>query len=575
MRAVREVNPSARLIQTDDLGKVFSTPKLAYQAEFENERRWLTYDLLCGRVDRDHAMWDYLLWTAGEAELHWFLENTCPPDVMGINHYLSGERYLDHEYERYPDCTHGGNGREQYADVLAARVRDEGAAGPQALLMEAWKRYGRPIAVTECHNGCTREEQLRWFLEVWRAAQNARRQGVNVIAVTAWSLLGAFDWDHLVTRNDQHYESGVYDIRSTPLRPTALAPLIRDLAAQKRPDHPLLGVAGWWKRSQRLIYGFSRTDAGELKLAGLSHRFAEQMQPGNVPPVLITGSRGTLGYAFARICATRGIPYRLLSREDLDIADGESVCRTIGELAPWAVINAAGYVRVDDAEQQWVRCYRENTLGPAVLAFECGRRNIQLMTFSSDLVFGGTNTRPYVESDDTAPLSFYGLSKAEAEQRVLKALPSALIVRSSAFFGPWDEHNFVLLALRTLALNQEFRAAADAMVSPTYVPDLVNGCLDLLIDGESGIWHVANEGEISWATLAETAAEHAKVPTKMLVRCELQDLKLPARRPRYSVLGSQRALLLPKLDDALRRFMVECEKTWNPTRYESNERLAA
>jgi dTDP-4-dehydrorhamnose reductase len=124
-------------------------------------------------------------------------------------------------------------------------------------------------------------------------------------------------------------------------------------------------------------------------------------------------------------------------------------------------------------------------------------------------------------------------------------------------------------------LNQEFRAAADAMVSPTYVPDLVNGCLDLLIDGESGIWHVANEGEISWATLAETAAEHAKVPTKMLVRCELQDLKLPARRPRYSVLGSQRALLLPKLDDALRRFMVECEKTWNPTRYESNERLAA
>jgi dTDP-4-dehydrorhamnose reductase len=112
-------------------------------------------------------------------------------------------------------------------------------------------------------------------------------------------------------------------------------------------------------------------------------------------------------------------------------------------------------------------------------------------------------------------------------------------------------------------------------VSPTYVPDLVNGCLDLLIDGESGIWHVANEGEISWATLAETAAEHAKVPTKMLVRCELQDLKLPARRPRYSVLGSQRALLLPKLDDALRRFMVECEKTWNPTRYESNERLAA
>ena len=65
-----------------------------------------------------------------------------------------------------------------------------------------------PIAITECHNGCTREEQLRWFVEVWRGAQEARRQGADVVAVTAWSLLGAFDWGSLVTRKNNQYEPG-------------------------------------------------------------------------------------------------------------------------------------------------------------------------------------------------------------------------------------------------------------------------------------------------------------------------------------------------------------------------------
>ena len=564
MKAIREVNAGARLIQTDDLGKVFSTPKLAYQAQFENERRWLSFDLLYGRVDRTHSMWDYLL-HAGitRAELEWFVDNPCAPDVIGVNHYLSGERYLDEDLHRYPEHTHGGNGRVRYADVLAARVCQDGAAGPEKLLIETWQRYGIPIAVTECHNGCTREEQLRWFNDVWHAAQSARARGAEVVAVTAWSLLGAFDWDHLVTRKEGHYESGVYDIRSSPPRPTALARVIRELAEGKEPKDPVMRVPGWWKRPQRLIYGFARGDSGEIILA--TEYQAKQSAPSeDIRPVLITGGRGTLGRAFARICAARAIPYRLLSREDFDIADRDSVRKVLFQTQPWAVINAAGYVRVDDAERERVRCYRENTLGPVILAQECADRGIQFLTFSSDLVFGGNRTRPYIETDSPAPLNLYGTTKAEAEQRVLSLMSAALIVRSSAFFGPWDEHNFVNIALRTLALNHEFRAAADATVSPTYVPDLVNGCLDLLIDRESGIWHVANEGEITWAGLAQTAAEYARVRANTLVSCELEDLKFAAKRPRYSALGSERALLLPNLDDALRRFISECEVAWSP-----------
>jgi dTDP-4-dehydrorhamnose reductase len=108
MNAIRKVNPQARLVQTDDLGKTSSTEALVYQADFENERRWLAFDLLCGRVTREHSMWGYLRWVGiASAELEWFLRHPCPPDIIGINHYLNSERFLDERLERYPQ-THTG-----------------------------------------------------------------------------------------------------------------------------------------------------------------------------------------------------------------------------------------------------------------------------------------------------------------------------------------------------------------------------------------------------------------------------------------------------------------------------------
>lgn len=150
-----------------------------------------------------------------------------------------------------------------------------------------------------------------------------------------------------------------------------------------------------------------------------------------------------------------------------------------------------------------------------------------------------------------APLNTYGRSKAEAERRVLKMLPEALIVRTSAFFGPWDDYNFVTVALRTLAAGQCFRAADDAVVSPTYVPDLVHACLDLLIDGEPGVWHLSNRGAITWAALAREAAERAQLDPARIEARSTQDLGLAASRPLYSVLGSERGILLQPLEDAL------------------------
>ena len=559
MRAVRQVNPRARLVQTDDLGKVFSTPRLAYQAEFENQRRWLTFDLLAGRIHQPHPMWKYLLWAGiSERDLEWFLENPCPPDVIGINHYLSGERFLDEHLERYPEYTHGGNGRERYADVLAARVLESGAAGPEALLLETWRRFGLPVALTECHNGCTREEQLRWFLEVWRSAETARQQGADIRAVTAWSLLGAFDWDTLVTQDNRHYESGLFDIRSPRPRPTAVARLAEKLAASRDHIIPLLQVPGWWKRANRFVYGFSVDDGGNLHPVNCASEI-EPREFRDISPVLITGGRGTLARAFASICHLRGIPYRVLSRAEMDVTDLQSIRHALFRPYPWAVINAAGYVRVDDAELEPLECHRENVEGSAVLAKECRDRGIPMVSFSSDLVFDGTSSRAYLESDPVCPLNNYGRSQAEAERQVLQIYPQALIVRVSALFGPWDEYNFITIALRSLLRGERFGAAQDVIVSPTYVPDLVNHCLDLLIDEETGVWHLANQGEISWAALAQRAAEIAGVDSSSLRGRPASEMRYIAPRPMYSALSSERGWVMPTLESALHRYVKEVD----------------
>lgn len=576
MAKIREINPQAQLVQTEDLGKTFSTPLLAYQADFENHRRWLSFDLLCGQVDQNHPLWNYLLQLGIlKADLEWFLEHPCPPDILGINRYLTSDRFLDEHLEHYPTDTHGGNGQHSYADVEAVRVCCDGICEPDVLLREVWDRYHRPIAVTEVHLGCTREEQLRWFQEIWQAAQSLQATGVDIRAVTAWSLLGAYDWNSLLTRMDNHYEPGVFDVRSPFPRPTAIATMLRHLATGEDYHHPLLQMPGWWRRPERLLYSpvnssgvrEDQTDRKDEKkpLEDNSRKDVLNSWPAaselssSISPLLIVGATGTLGQAFARICQVRGIPYQLLGRRDMDITNSITVDRALAELKPWAVINAAGYVRVDDAEREPFQCRQINAEGAAILAKSCLQHDASYVTFSSDLVFNGDRTEPYVESCEVSPLNVYGHSKAIAERWVLQAHPCSLVIRTSAFFSPWDDYNFVTIALRTLASGQDFVAAADATISPTYVPDLVNATLDLLIDGECGIWHLANSCAIAWADLARRVATLAGLDTSRIHARPTKDLGWLAPRPTYSVLSSERGILLPTIDHALDRYFA----AWN------------
>ncbi len=546
MHAIRAVNPEAELVQTDDLGFTRSTPTLADQAAFDNERRWLAFDLLAGKVDRHHPLWDWLRGNgADERELLRLCEEPCPADVVGINAYVTSERFLDDRLDLHPPHLHGGNGRQAYADIETVRVHGELIDGFAGRLREAHARYRAPIAITEVHMGCTREEQMRWLKQAWDDARAARAEGVDVRAVTAWAAFGAIDWSSLLTREAGHYEPGLWDARSRPPRLTALGRLARALtkAEPKAPDtHPTAIGTGWWQRDLRIcVPAFGPVTA----------------LPARGQRLLIVGA-GTLGRAFARLCHMRGLPYELLSRREMDIADASDVERALEAHAPWALVNTAGYVRVDDAEDD-ARQWRENAQGPRVLAQTCAHHGVRLMSFSSDLVFSGLAGTPYVESDSVAPLNAYGRAKAEAESAVLRHAPTALIIRTAAFFGPWDTANFVTQGLNQLRRGNPWLAASDQVVSPTYVPDLVQAALDLLIDGESGLWHLSNAQPLSWADLARRACEHAGLDDRLVQPVRGIELGQRARRPAFCPLASERGRLLPSLDDALRRYQHDHE----------------
>jgi dTDP-4-dehydrorhamnose reductase len=430
MEAIRSVNGAARLIQTDDLGKTFSTPELAYQAEWENERRWLTWDLLTGTLPVNGPIWGWLRRLGiPDADLRWFLEHPCPPDVVGVNHYLSSARFLDDRLEHYPTEDAGTNGTHRYVDVLAARVLPEEAPGPGDYLQEAWQRYHLPVAITEAHNGCTREEQLRWLDDVWQGAQAARAAGADVRAVTAWSLLGAFDWDQMVTQDQGHYEPGVFDLRAPEPRPTAIAHMVRALATHGEYSHPVLAEPGWWRQPDRL-YHPADTDA----LTPVSTASGSPLMSGTPQPILIVGDESPLLAALSGACQQRYLAHVGVGSQDPALARAGAVDRLLRTAGPWAVIDLRDLPVGRDVQAP--RPTETPGLADA-LASRCAEHGVAYLRWSSV-------ERPHAPAD-------------------------ALIIRT-------EPH--------------EINPGRAAAPQPDTLTETVHAVLDLLIDGDTGAWRL-------------------------------------------------------------------------------------
>ncbi|MCC2979486.1 family 1 glycosylhydrolase [Sphingomonas sp. IC4-52] len=543
MRAIREVNPAARLIQTDDLGRTWATAPLADQAAFDNQRRWAGWDLLCGRIVAGHPLWHRLCAMGLGERLRIIADDPCPPDIIGINHYPTSDRFLDHRVQLYPRDAHGTNGNQALADVPAVRTLDPAPEPFAAALREAWTRYTLPLALTEVHIGCTREEQLRWAKAAWNAAHDSKKAGVDVRAVTAWSLMGSHDWDTLVT-SPGSYEPGLFDLSSGHPRHTALARHWQMLA--EAGTHDVAEQPGWWQRGERMI--FPRAPRVSAIASYVEAR------AGRARPVLICGATGTLGQALGRACQSRGISFRLCSRDDCDLLDPASVDAALDRFAPWVVINAAGWVRVDDAEHEEEACSAINAAAAVRLVEACASRQIPVVSISTDLVFDGTDGPIYYEDDTPSPLNAYGRSKLAMERGALERGFRPLVIRTAAFFSPFDRYNFAHAVTETLSAGKHFQAAADQYVSPAYVPALAQAILDLAIDGESGIRHLANDTCLSWADFAREIARAINRDPAMIEGVPGAVFGWAAPRPARSGLGSRHVASLGSLTSAIADF---------------------
>lgn len=264
MAAVRKLNPGATLVQTECVGHARSTSGLTWRADFENERRWLTFDLLAGRVASGHPLYAHLV-RAGVSpiELARFVDSPCPPDLTGLDYGVASERFFDERASRYPAEARSVAGGREYADVEAVHACPEGLRGPALLLTEAARRYKAPVAIADTSLTGTPDERMRWLVHVWREARFARHRGVDVRAVTAGALLGAFGRAPLFA--DDRYEPGAFALINDELRPSLVTMALRALAEGHEPEHRALARPGWWQRPERLRYApFER---GEASLA--------------------------------------------------------------------------------------------------------------------------------------------------------------------------------------------------------------------------------------------------------------------------------------------------------------------
>ena len=249
--------------------------------------------------------------------------------------------------------------------------------------------------------------------------------------------------------------------------------------------------------------------------------------------ILITGAAGQLGTALADV-----FPEALAaSRSEWDVAEPYPF-----EERPELVLHAAAWTKVDDAESDAERAWRANVAGTRNVV-ELGA---PVVYYSSDYVFDGTKREPYVESDSTSPLGVYGRTKLEGEQQVR----DGWIVRSSWLFGATGQ-NFVRTMLRLGAERDEVSVVDDQRGSPTYVGHLAQATRELL-DRPQGLWHVAAEGDCTWAEFAESIFEKAGLDCRVR-RITAAEFGAPAPRPSYSVLRSEKdAPQLPHWREGLR-----------------------
>jgi len=270
---------------------------------------------------------------------------------------------------------------------------------------------------------------------------------------------------------------------------------------------------------------------------------------------IVLGAAGQLGSVLARLLGENAG----VTREEVSITDRHALDELLKRRRPELVFNCAAYNAVDRAETEGDLAYAINSEGPANVAMSCARHGVRLVHFSTNFVFDGALDRPYVETDLAKPLSVYGASKLQGEQRVLELLPEALVIRTSAVFGDRGSAikggSFPERIVARARLGQPLRVVADQKVNPTYAADLAPAAIELAEARREGLVHVVAAGCAGWDEFARAALAECEVSAEVEAILSV-DLAAPARRPLNGCLESTHVAALRSWRDGLHEWAL-------------------
>jgi dTDP-4-dehydrorhamnose reductase len=276
--------------------------------------------------------------------------------------------------------------------------------------------------------------------------------------------------------------------------------------------------------------------------------------------ILLTGKTGQVGWDLARLLPALG-EVHATDRNDIDLANADSVRRAVRETKPDVIVNAAAYTAVDKAETETELAMRINGEAPGVLGEEARRLGALLVHYSTDYVFDGEKAGPYVETDSPRPLSAYGRSKLAGERAVAASACRHLVLRTCWVYAPRGR-NFLLTILKAARERPELRVVDDQFGAPTSSAAIAAATKRAIEKGGGeGIYHMSAAGRTSWHGFAQAIVQGAGLatPVKAIPSAEYPT---PARRPRNSMLDNAKlrrdfGIELPEWREGLREVLPQ------------------
>jgi dTDP-4-dehydrorhamnose reductase len=259
------------------------------------------------------------------------------------------------------------------------------------------------------------------------------------------------------------------------------------------------------------------------------------------PLILVTGKNGQLGSELQMLASSFDAEYDFLfvDRSQLDLSSNDSIDNFFAAYTPSVVINCAAYTAVDKAETDREAAFQINGAAVGKLAAHAAAVNALFITVSTDYVFNGNGTTPYLPSDATDPVNYYGESKAVGEQLALANNPESIIIRTSWVYSRFG-NNFVKTMIRLMGERPSLNVVGDQIGAPTYAADLAAAIMHIVAqkaagNKHNGIYHYSNSGAISWFDFAVAIAKliHSNCT---VAKIGSEAFPTPAKRPHYSLM---------------------------------------